>query len=201
MTTFSTRLIRLASAIILGFGLLSCSSDYEFAYLYRNLPFDMEKVHRPQIPPRQISVADYGGVGDGVTLNTDAFAKAIDVLVENGGGRLVVPKGVWLTGPITLKDNIELHVEPDAVLLFSTDRNLYPIVETVFEGLDTKRCLAPINADGAKNIAIDGWYGIDYKKIAKETEEGKIAKSFIGFVFIICPSTFFKAISFSSKII
>jgi len=132
MTTFSTRLIRLASAIILGLGLLSCSSDYEFAYLYRNLPFDMEKVHRPQIPPRQISVADYGGVGDGVTLNTDAFAKAIDVLVENGGGRLVVPKGVWLTGPITLKDNIELHVTPDAVLLFSTDRNLYPIVETVF---------------------------------------------------------------------
>ena len=161
MTTFSTRLIRLASAIILGFGLLSCSSDYEFAYLYRNLPFDMEKVHRPQIPPRQISVADYGGVGDGVTLNTDAFAKAIDVLVENGGGRLVVPKGIWLTGPITLKDNIELHVTPDAVLLFSTDRSLYPIVETVFEGLDTRRCLAPINADGAKNIAITGGGTID----------------------------------------
>lgn len=161
MTTFSTRLIRLASAIILGLGLLSCSSDYEFAYLYKNLPFDMEKVHRPQIPPRQLSVADYGGVGDGVTLNTDAFAKAIDVLVENGGGRLVVPKGVWLTGPITLKDNIELHVTPDAVLLFSTDRNLYPIVETVFEGLDTRRCLAPINADGAKNIAITGGGTID----------------------------------------
>ena len=161
MTTFSTRLIRLASAVILGLGLLSCSSDYEFAYLYRNLPFDMEKVHRPQIPPRQISVADYGGVGDGVTLNTEAFAKAIDVLVENGGGRLVVPKGVWLTGPITLKDNIELHVTPDAVLLFSTDRNLYPIVETVFEGLDTRRCLAPINADGAKNIAITGGGTID----------------------------------------
>ena len=161
MTTFSTRLIRLASAVILGLGLLSCSSDYEFAYLYRNLPFDMEKVHRPQIPPRQISVADYGGVGDGVTLNTDAFAKAIDVLVENGGGRLVVPKGIWLTGPITLKDNIELHVTPDAVLLFSTDRSLYPIVETVFEGLDTRRCLAPINADGAKNIAITGGGTID----------------------------------------
>lgn len=161
MTTFSTRLIRLTMAIALGLGLLSCNSDYEFAYLYKNLPFDMEKVYRPQIPPRNISVADYGGVGDGVTLNTDAFAKAIDVLVENGGGRLVVPKGIWLTGPITLKDNIELHVTPDAVLLFSTDRSLYPIVETVFEGLDTKRCLAPINADGAKNIAITGGGTID----------------------------------------
>lgn len=161
MTTFSTRLIRLSSAVIIGLCLLSCNSDYEFAYLYRNLPFDMEKVHRPQIPPREVSVVDFGGVGDGVTLNSDAFAKAIDVLVENGGGRLVVPKGIWLTGPITLKDNIELHVTPDAVLLFSTDRSLYPIVETVFEGLDTRRCLAPINADGAKNIAITGGGTID----------------------------------------
>ena len=94
MTTFSTRLTRLSSAVIIGLCLLSCNSDYEFAYLYRNLPFDMEKVHRPQIPPREVSVVDFGGVGDGVTLNSDAFAKAIDVLVENGGGRLVVPKGI-----------------------------------------------------------------------------------------------------------
>ncbi len=157
MTTF----FRTALALILGASLLSCSSDYEFAYLYKDLPFEMEKVERPQIPAREISVADYGGVGDGVTLNSEAFAKAIDVLVKHGGGRLTVPTGVWLTGPITLKDNIELHVRPDAVLLFSDDRDLYPIVETVFEGLDTKRCLAPINADGAKNIAITGGGTID----------------------------------------
>ncbi len=157
MTTF----IRTALALILGATMLSCSSDYEYAYLYKDLPFDMERVQRPQIPAREVSIADFGGVGDGVTLNSEAFAKAIDVLVQNGGGRLTVPTGIWLTGPITLKDNIELHIKPDAVLLFSTDRDLYPIVETVFEGLDTKRCLAPINADGAKNIAITGGGTID----------------------------------------
>ena len=178
MTTFNTRLFR-AAALVMGFFALSaCNSDYEFAYLYKDLPFEMNKVERPHIPAREINIADYGGVGDGVTLNTEAFARAIDVLVENGGGRLVVPTGVWLTGPITLKDNIDLHIRPDAVLLFSTDRDLYPIVETVFEGLDTRRCLAPINADGAKNIAITGGGTIDGNGDSwRQVKKSKIAPS------------------------
>ena len=161
MTALNLRPLRTALLSVFAVIMISCDSGYEFAYLYKDLPFKMEKVQRPQIPAREVSVADFGAVGDGVTLNTDAFAQAIDVLYQAGGGRLVVPTGVWLTGPITLKDNIDLHVRPDAVLLFSTDRDLYPIVETVFEGLDTKRCLAPINADGAKNIAITGGGTID----------------------------------------
>lgn len=178
MTSFKTGLIRSALALFAGVSLLSCTSDYEFAYLYKNLPFEMKRVERPAIPAREICIADYGGVGDGVTLNSEAFAKAIDVLVQYGGGRLVVPEGVWLTGPITLKDNIELHIEPSAVLLFSTDRDLYPIVETVFEGLDTKRCLAPINADGAKNIAITGGGTIDGNGDSwRQVKKSKIAPS------------------------
>ncbi len=161
MTTFNTRLIRLTAVVVAGVSLLACRSDYEFAYLYKDLPFEMEEVQRPQIPAREVNIKDFGGVGDGVHLNTEAFASAIDALTEAGGGRLVVPTGIWLTGPVTLKDNIDLHICPDAVLLFSTDRSLYPIVETVFEGLDTKRCLAPINADGAKNISITGGGTID----------------------------------------
>lgn len=178
MNRFYTGLIRSALALVIGASLVSCTSDYEFAYLYKDLPFEMGKVQRPQIPAREICVADYGGVGDGVTLNSEAFAKSIEVLSGLGGGRLVVPKGVWLTGPITLKDNIELHIEPDAVLLFSTDRDLYPIVETVFEGLDTKRCLAPINADGAKNIAITGGGTIDGNGDSwRQVKKSKIAPS------------------------
>ena len=161
MTTFNTRLIRSAALFVASLSLLACGTDYEFRHLYEDLPFEMARVQRPDIPVRQVNIEDFGGVGDGVFLNTEAFAEAIDVLSQAGGGRLVVPTGVWLTGPITLKDNIDLHIRPDAVLLFSTDRDLYPIVETVFEGLDTKRCLAPINADGAKNIAITGGGTID----------------------------------------
>ena len=121
----------------------------------------MQRIARPEIPDRQVDLRDFGGVGDGVTLNSEAFADAVDSLSALGGGRLVVPEGIWLTGPITLKSNIDLHVTPDAVILFSPERELYPIVETVFEGLDTKRCISPINAVGQENIAITGGGTID----------------------------------------
>lgn len=160
MTLTKTRLSSFAISVLILATLASCSSN-EYAYLYEDLPFEMTRVSRPEIPANQVDIRDFGGVGDGVTLNSEAFAKAIEALTQAGGGRLVVPKGVWLTGPVTLKDNIDLHIRPDAVLLFSTDRNLYPIVQTVFEGLDTKRCISPINAVGAKNIAITGGGTID----------------------------------------
>ncbi len=169
---------RFSIYIIALLSLASCDSSYEFAYLYEDLPFEMEKVMRPQIPAREVDIRDFGGVGDGVTLNSEAFAKAIETLASAGGGRLVVPTGVWLSGPITLKDNIDLHIRPDAILLFSTDRNLYPIVETVFEGLDTKRCISPINAVGAKNIAITGGGTIDGNGDSwRQVKKSKIAPS------------------------
>ena len=173
-----TMLKRFVACIIASIALISCNSNYEFAYLYEDLPFEMEQVQRPQIPVREVDLRDFGGVGDGVTLNSEAFAKAIDVLAKAGGGRLVVPTGVWLSGPITLKDNIDLHIRPDAVLLFSTDRDLYPIVETVFEGLDTKRCISPINAVGARNIAITGGGTIDGNGDSwRQVKKSKIAPS------------------------
>ena len=160
LSVISAAVTILSAVCCTGSGALS-DRDYEFSYLYDNLPFEMEKVARPVIPSYEVCITDFGGVGDGVTLNSDAFAEAIDHLASRGGGHLVVPQGIWLTGPVTLKDNIDLHVAADAVLLFSTDRDLYPIVETVFEGLDTRRCIAPINAVGAKNISVTGGGTID----------------------------------------
>ena len=148
--------------VFLSFILASgCAQTYEFEYLYEGLPFSMERIERPSIPDREVCLSDFGGKGDGIAMNTEAFRSAIEHLSSLGGGHLVVPEGIWLTGPITLKDNIDLHVTPNAVILFSPDRDLYPIVETVFEGLDTRRCLAPVNADGARNISITGGGTID----------------------------------------
>lgn len=128
----------------------------EFAYLYENLPFKMERVARPVIPNLRVSVKDFGGVGDGVTLNTEAFAKAMKHLSDKGGGHLDVPAGIWLTGPIEILSNCDLHVTPNAVIIFDPDRDLYPIIQTVFEGLDTRRCESPVHAEGARNISITG---------------------------------------------
>lgn len=127
-----------------------------YTYLYKDLPFEMPVLQRPEFPDTSVSLLDYNGVGDGKTLNTEAFAKAMEALEEKGGGVLVVPSGIWFTGPIIFKSNINLHLEKGALLLFSSDFNLYPLINTVFEGLNTRRCQSPISGINLENIAITG---------------------------------------------
>ena len=125
------------------------------------LPFAMNEVKAPVIPDLSVSLTDFGAVGDGKHLCTAAFEKAVANLSEKGGGHLVVPRGVWLTGPVVLKSNIDLHLEKGAVIQFAADENLYPIIETSFEGLDTRRCQSPLSARGAQNISVTGQGVID----------------------------------------
>ena len=129
--------------------------------LYEGLPFEMDQVELPVIPNNSVSIADFGAKPDGVTLCTEAFSKAIDALSSKGGGRVTVPAGIWLSGPITLKDHIELYLDKNAILVFSDDPDLYPIIDTNFEGLDVRRCISPINALDARDIAITGGGVID----------------------------------------
>ena len=153
------RIFKSLSIIASAFLALACAQNENS--LYEGLPFDMPRVQLPSIPSRSVLPTDFGGVADCTTLNTDAFAKAIDALSEQGGGRLIVPAGLWLSGPITLKDHIELFIDKDAILIFSDDPELYPIIDTNFEGLDVRRCTSPINALGAHDIAITGGGVID----------------------------------------
>ena len=148
-----------AFAVILTFSSTFAKSKYD--YLYENLPFEMPVLTVPVFPSNSVSITQYGGVGDGTELNTLAFAKAIDALSAKGGGTLIVPAGIWFTGPITLKSNINLHLEDRAIILFSPDKDLYPIIETSFEGLDTRRCQSPISGRNLVNVAITGSGAID----------------------------------------
>jgi len=116
----------------------------------------MEEITLPEIPSFEVNLEDFGAVGDGVTICTDAFRKAFETLESKGGGHLNVPDGIWFTGPIELKDNTDLHLGENAVIVFSSDQDLYPIIDANFEGLDMRRCLSPIHAEGAKNISITG---------------------------------------------
>lgn len=129
--------------------------------IYKNIEFKMPQVAETSFPANTVSIKDFGGVAGGKVKNTEAFKKAIDALVKKGGGKLVVPRGMWLTGPIELKSNINLHVEEGAFVVFSKDKNDYPLVDVSFEGLETIRCTSPINAKNAKNIAITGKGVID----------------------------------------
>ncbi len=97
-------------------GLASCSSPALFA-----APVDVHEIENlrpalPTIPSRVFSLTDFGGVGDGHALNTEAFKKAIQAIEQAGGGRLVVPKGNFKTGPFALCSNLELHLDDGAVI-------------------------------------------------------------------------------------
>lgn len=118
--------------------------------------FKMPHIELPDIPSNEVSIVDFGAVSGGETINTKHINDAIVAIADKGGGKVVVPAGIWLSGPIVLRDKVELHLESNAILLFSTDADLYPLVETSFEGLDMLRCQSPISAVGATDIAITG---------------------------------------------
>ncbi|RZJ48624.1 MAG: glycoside hydrolase family 28 protein [Flavobacterium sp.] len=123
---------------------------------YKNIEFKMSKVNEPKIPNNTVSIKDFGAVNGGYVLNTKAFEDAINTISKKGGGKIIIPPGIWLTGPIILKSNIELHAETGALIKFSTDKTLYPIIETSFEGLNTWRCISPIYGKNLENIAFTG---------------------------------------------
>lgn len=133
----------------------------DYTSLYKQLPISLPVVKAPRFPDRFRSIVDFGAKGDGITLCTDAFNKGIEWLAAKGGGQLNVPAGIWFTGPIVLKSHINLHLERGAIILFSPNVDLYPLVETVFEGLDTRRCQSPISGRNLTNVAITGQGAID----------------------------------------
>lgn len=121
----------------------------------------LARIRPPRIPARSVSIVDHGAKGDGVTLNSRAFAAAIAALSSKGGGRVIVPAGRFLTGPIHLDSNIELHVGDGATILFSTDPADFPIVLTRFEGVEMMGLSPLIYAHGKRNVAITGTGTLD----------------------------------------
>lgn len=123
---------------------------------YKNIEFKMSKIQEPEIPNNTVNIKDFGATNGGYVLNTKAFADAIDAVSKKGGGKVIIPPGIWLTGPIILKSNIELHAETGALIKFSTNKDLYPVIETSFEGLNTWRCISPIYGKNLENVAFTG---------------------------------------------
>jgi len=124
-----------------------------------NNPYGLPKVKVPVFRKDSFSIVKYGAKADGLTINTKSIQSAIDACSAKGGGVVVIPSGIWVTGPIVLKNNTNLHLRRDAILLFSKDFDQYPIAKTNWEGLPQMRNQSPVSADGAVNIAITG-YGI-----------------------------------------
>jgi len=110
----------------------------------------------PSFPNRSVSIIAHGAIGDGQTMNTKAFADAIEACSQMGGGRVIVPAGIWLTGPIVLKSNINLYLECGAVILFSKRLADYPILPQPTPTSKNYSYLPMISGFNLMNVAITG---------------------------------------------
>ena len=102
------------------------------------------------------NIKDFGAISNGVIM-TDSIQKAIDSAYQDGGGKVVVPAGEFLTGALQLKDNIELHLSPGAILKFSDNQADYPVIRTRLEGAEGEVHASCIYAEKAKNISVTGF--------------------------------------------
>lgn len=134
------------------------ASAQDYSDRYAGLEGTMEQPTPVNIPGKTVSLLDYGGNGDGITLNTEPFRKAISALTKAGGGTLVVPQGVYMTGPVTLKSNIAIRLERNALVIGTEDKNSH------FKPTDSNRTgrVQPLfNASKAHDVAIVGEGTVD----------------------------------------
>ena len=116
----------------------------------------LARIKPPVFPDREFDITRFGAIADNNSDNTDAFQKAIAACAKAGGGRVIVPKGEFLTGAIHLQSNINLHISSGATVRFTRDTSKYPVVLTRFEGVEVMNFSPFIYAYEQQNIAITG---------------------------------------------
>lgn len=153
-------------------------------YYTSDLPCAVEHVQPVVIPDYTVTLTDFGAVGDGVTDCSEAFAAALKHLKQQGGGHLIVPNGTWLTGPIKLISNFDLHLDDQATIVFSTNKELYvQASDSLRDG--SKKCNALVHGSKLENVAITGygtldgqgiyWRPVKQKKVTEEQWEELLA--------------------------
>jgi DNA sulfur modification protein DndE len=118
-----------------------------------NLPFQMGEIKAPVFRDKSFNIRDFGAVPDGYTLNTEPINNAITKCSEDGGGIVIIPAGLWITGPIFLKSNVNLHADRGALVIFSKDHKNYPIVHLPIKGYSVA---SPILGYNLENVALTG---------------------------------------------
>lgn len=145
---------------VLSIILISCDDNKVVSQVndpWVNMQKIIDSLEESTFQDRTFNVVDFGAVSDGVTYNTYVFDNAIAECTNNGGGTVLVPKGKYLTGPIHLEDNVNLHLEKGAEILFSTNpKDYYPLVHTSYEGTELMNYSPLIYAYKKNNIAITG---------------------------------------------
>lgn len=118
--------------------------------------YELPLIYEPHFRKDTFNIGDYGAKADGITLNSKSINDAITACSSKGGGVVLVPSGLWLTGPLVLQNNVNLHLAANAILQFTTDFDQYPLITTTYEGLAAVRCQPPVSGNNLENIAITG---------------------------------------------
>ncbi|HET8827790.1 MAG TPA: glycoside hydrolase family 28 protein, partial [Pelobium sp.] len=116
----------------------------------------LPKIKLPTFKKDTLNIKEFGAKPDGYTLNTKSINDAIIACNKNGGGVVLIESGLWLSGPIELKSNVNLHLQQNALLLFTADKSQYKLIEANWEGKKAVRNQSPISGTNLQNIAITG---------------------------------------------
>ena len=149
------KLVKAIQVIVVFASLCACST-YNKSELVLHLEEIFYSDSFTQIPEKVFNVAEYGAVGDGTTLTTKAIQDAIDAAHNAGGGKVIFPKGTYLSGAIFVKSNVELNITEGAVIKAIQDDSQYPERETRVAGIEMEWPSALINVYEQKNVRITG---------------------------------------------
>ncbi|KAJ3681466.1 hypothetical protein LUZ60_015955 [Juncus effusus] len=129
-------------------------------------PGSCASLYQPNYQKRKFisSIKDFGGIGDGITSNTQVFRKAVREMSKygnKGGAQLNVPVGTWLTGSFNLTSNFTLFLEDGAVILGSQDMEEWPLIEPLPSYGRGRERLGPrhvslIHGNGLNDVVITG---------------------------------------------
>lgn len=155
------KLLNRIAALLLGGLFISCTANVKESSAESGVWKTADSIRNLIVVPTfkkvDYKITDYGAGLDSNVKSTEAFKKAIEACHTKGGGRVIVPKGTFLTGPIHLKSNVNLHLEDGAKIVFSRDVDDYkPLVFTRWEGMECMNYSPLIYAYEQENIAITG---------------------------------------------
>jgi polygalacturonase len=146
---FKKRYLLIIAAV---FWFSNAISQSTTAYSWTNLP----QIKQPVFKKDTLLITTFGARPDGHTLNTKAINAAIEACSKKGGGVVVVPAGLWITGPVVMKSNVNLHLRVAATLLFTPDKTQYALTEGFYEGKSAARNQSPVSGIDLENVAITG---------------------------------------------
>jgi len=151
------KIVPILFSLLITSSILFAQNAAKKPYSWSNLPI----IAKTSFKADTFNIVKYGAINDGITLNTKAINDAIIACNKKGGGVVVVPKGLWITGPIEIKSNVNLHLQKNSILQFTRDFDQYPLVASNWEGLSQMRNQSPLWAKNQTNIAVTGFGIID----------------------------------------